>query len=118
MSRSYQIFMKQKIEEKCLEDLVSKLNGYKNDIGDFTIQKQDSCIWINYTGAKIDEEYYAEEIEEVLTAYNFNIMYVINIELSSGDYSDEVAVNFYKELKKINRDSILMNQDGEYFNYD
>jgi len=115
VSRNYQVFSEEFIEDKDLTDIIKDLNGYKNDIGDFTIQNKDASVWISYSGKGLDKDYYQEEIEEVLLNHDIKIKRVITIELSSDDNCELIVNEFYMRLRKKYTKLILMNQDGEYF---
>ncbi|MHC5218088.1 hypothetical protein ACYSNR_15620 [Enterococcus sp. LJL128] len=112
MSKTYQIFLKEASNE-IVETVIGKMNGYKNELGEYTIQVDESTIWISLP-QKMDKEFYSEETVEIYSKYGLEVNYVLNIEISSYGSSEDLACRFFENLTCFIKSAILMNQDGDY----
>ncbi|MGC6768047.1 hypothetical protein [Enterococcus sp. LJL51] len=115
MSKSYQIFLEEHISKEKMDSIVNHLEGYETSNGHYTIQDGEATIWVNYAEFDSDLDYYASENAEILSEYQLKINYILDVEVGSDEQSEVLVQKFYSGLKKEYPKSVIMNQDGKFF---
>jgi len=115
LSRHYIIFKSNHLLKDDFHEFIRSYGGGINGVGHGFFKNNNAIIWISYGGDKLDKIFYKNELALMNKKYNTFPDYDIVIEASNYGNSKSLALDFCKNFMSKYSDTVLYDNNGNYY---